>query len=112
MIVKCRPLFDHCVNVGNGDKDLGGPVRQGFGNGKLVQIARVIVVDGAPEEVSEITRRFFRSHRRPVDSVELGERLGRKIRNKSPFKHRPVGDSLQDGAVLPVVWVRHSFTSL
>jgi hypothetical protein len=38
-----------------------------------------------------------------VDSVELGERLGRKIRNKSPFKHRPVGDSLQDGAVLPVV---------
>jgi hypothetical protein len=58
MIVKRRSLFDDRVNVGNGDQDLGGPVGHGFGNGKLVQIARIIVVDGAPEKVPEITRRF------------------------------------------------------
>jgi hypothetical protein len=45
--------------------------------------------------------------RRSVDSVELGERLGRKIWNKSSFKHRPMENSLQDRAVLPVVCVRY-----
>jgi hypothetical protein len=34
-----------------------------------------------------------------VDSVDLGERLGRKIWNQSSFKHRPMGDALQDRAV-------------
>ena len=63
----------------------------GFGNGKLVQI----------------TRRFLNSRRWPVDSVELGERLDRKIWNKSSFKHRPMGNSLQDRAVLSVFCVRH-----
>jgi hypothetical protein len=42
-----------------------------------------------------------------VDSVELGERLDRKIWNKSSFKHRSMGNSLQDRAVLSVVCVRH-----
>jgi hypothetical protein len=56
MIVKYRLLLDDSVNVGNGDKDLGGPVGHAFGNGKLVQITRIIVVDGAPEKVPEITR--------------------------------------------------------
>ena len=56
MIVKRRLLLDDRVHVGNGDQDLGGPVRYGFGNGKLVQITRIIVVNGAPEKVPEITR--------------------------------------------------------
>jgi hypothetical protein len=99
MIVKRRSLLDDSVNVGNGDQDLCGPVGHGFDNGKLVQIARIIVVDGAPEKVPEITRRSLSSHRRPVDSVEFGERLGRKIRNKSSFKHRPMGNSSQNQAV-------------
>jgi hypothetical protein len=43
-----------------------------------------------------------------VDSVEFGERLERKIRNESFFKHHPMGDSLQDQAVLSVVSIRHS----
>jgi hypothetical protein len=48
------------------------------------------------EKVPEITRRFLSSRRWPVDSVEFGERLERKIWNKSSFKHRPMGNSLQD----------------
>ena len=47
MIVKRRLLFDDRVSVGNGDQDLGGSVAHGLGNGKLVQIARIIVVDGS-----------------------------------------------------------------
>jgi len=107
MIVKCRLLLDDSVNVGNGDQDLGGPVRHGFGHGKLVQITRIIVVDGAPEKAPEITRRFLSSRRWPVDFVEFGERLGRKIWNKSSFKHRPMGDLLQDQAVWSAGCIRH-----
>ena len=110
MIVQCRSLFDDRVNVGNSDQDLGGPVGQGLGNGKLIQIPRIIVVNGAPEEVPEIARRLLSPRRRPVDSVELGERQGRKIREESSCKHRPMGDSLQDRAV--VVRIRHNVTLL
>jgi hypothetical protein len=81
---------------GNGDKDLYGPSGHGFGNGKLVQIARSIVVYGAPDKVSEITRRFFSSCCRPVDSAELGECPEREIGTKSSFNHRPTGNSLQE----------------
>jgi hypothetical protein len=107
MIVNCRSPLDDRVNVGNGDQDLGGPVGHGLGNGKLVQIARIIVVDGTPEQVPKITRRLLSLRRWGVDSVKLGERLGRKIWNKSSFKHRPMGNSLQDRAVLSVVCIRH-----
>jgi hypothetical protein len=112
MIVKCRSLLDDRVNVGNGDKNLCGPVGHGFGNGKLVQITRIIIVDGAPEKVPEITGRFLSLRRWPVDSVEFGERLGWKIWNKSSFQHRPMGNSLQDGAVLSVVCSHHNVTFL
>ena len=76
MIVQRRSLLHDSVNVGNGGKDLGGPVGHGLGNGKLIQIARITVVDGAPEKAPEITRRSLSSRRRSVDPVEFGERLG------------------------------------
>jgi hypothetical protein len=105
-------LLDDRVNVGNGDQELGGPIGHGFSNGKLVQIARIIVVNGAPEKVPEITRRSLNLRRRPVDSIKLGERRGRKIWNQPFFEHHPMGNSLQDRAVLSVVCIRHNFTFL
>ena len=87
MVIKYRLLLDNSVNIGNGDKDLYGPVGHGFGNGKLVQITRIIVVDGTPEKVPHISRRFLSSRCRPMDSVELGDCLRRKIRKKSSFYH-------------------------
>ena len=114
MASNCSPILDSLpddrINVGNGDQDLGGPVGHGFGDGKLVQITRIIVVYGAPEKVPEIARRRPGSDRRPVNSVELGKRLGRKIRNQSSIQHRLMGDSLQDRAVLPVVGAVHNIS--
>ena len=107
MVIQRRWFFDERINVGNGHQDLDGSVRQSFRNRKLVQIARIIVVYRAPEQVPEITRRCLGSRRRAVDSVQLGERLGRKIRNESSLEHRPVGNPLQDRAVLFVVCARH-----
>ena len=111
MIVKRRSLLDDRVNVGDGDQDLCCPVGQGFGNGKLIQITRIIVVNGAPEKVPEITRCPLISCRRPVDQVELGERLGRKVRNEPSFNHCPMRNSPQDRAVLFSVCSGHDDTS-
>ncbi len=111
MIIKCRLLLDDRVYIGNGDQNLCSPVRHGLSDGKLVQITRIIVVEGEPGKVPEITRRLLSSPRWPVDFVELGERLERKIRNKSSFKHHPMGDSFQDRAVLSIVRMGHGFAS-
>lgn len=107
MIIQCRWLFNDLGNIGNRDKDLCSPIGQGLCNGKLVQIPRIIIVDGTPDKVSEIKRRFHHTRRRPVDFVEFGDRLDRKIRNQSSFQHCPAGNSLQDRAVLSCVGIRH-----
>jgi hypothetical protein len=112
MIIECRFVPNDRVNIGNSDKDLCGPVGHRFGNGKLIQITRIVVVDGTPEKVPEIACRFVSSRCWPVDSVELGERLRRKIWRESSFEHRPMGNSLQNRAVLSVVSIRHHVTFL
>ena len=69
-----RLFLDKYVNVGNGNKDFYSPVSgRASATGKLVEILRIIVVDGAPEQVSEIARRVLGSHSRFVNSVELGD---------------------------------------
>ncbi len=110
MIIECRPLFDDGVHIGDGDADLHGSCRHGFSNGKLIQIERIIIVDGAPEKVSEIARRCFSLCYRPADPVQLGKCLGREIREQSSFQHYPMSNSLQDGTVLYVVGIRHHVT--
>ena len=61
--------------------------------GELIQIPRIIVIDGTPGKVPEVSRRFFSSNCWTVDSIELGQRLGWGIRKKPSFKHRPPGDA-------------------
>jgi hypothetical protein len=57
VIVKRRLLLDDSVHIGNGDKDLCRPIGHGFGNGKLIQVARIIVVYGTPDKISQIAGR-------------------------------------------------------
>jgi len=112
MIVKRRLLLDDSVNVGNGDKDLGGPSGNGFGNGKLVQITRIIVVDGAPEKVPEITSRFPSSRAGPWIPSSSASAWGGKIGDEPLSSIARWATSLQDRAVLSVVCVRHYVTFL
>jgi hypothetical protein len=86
------------------------PARHGFRNGKLIQIARSIVVYGSPDKVPEITRRFFSSYLRRVNCDELGEYLEREVGKKSSFKHRPTSQFFLNRAVLSVVFIRHAVT--
>jgi len=92
MIVQRRSLFDDRIHIGNGDQDLYspiGPALAGFGNGKLAQIKRIIVVDKAPEKGPEIAGRFLSSRRRHADFVELGKRPRQKNPAKVLFQASP-----------------------
>jgi hypothetical protein len=93
MSVNCRLLLDDRVHIGDGDKDFCAPSGHSLDDRKLVQIARIIVIYGTPYKVPEITRRFLCSRRRSANSVELPACLEREIGKKSPFKHRPTGNS-------------------
>ena len=57
VIVKRCAFLDKSIHIGNGDEDFRGTPRKGFGHGKLVQVARIVVVDGAPEKAPEIAVR-------------------------------------------------------
>ncbi len=105
-------LLDDRVHVGDGDQDFYGTIGHDFDNRKLVEIARIIVVYGAPYKVPEITRRFLCSRCRSANSVELPACLEREVGKKSPFKHRPTGNSSQDRALLSIVSIHHIFTLL
>ena len=94
MTVNCRTTLDDRIYVSHGNEYLHLVSKHRLGNGKLVQVPGVVIVNGAPEKVPEIMRRFLSSRRWPVDSVEFGQRLERKIWNKSAFEHRPMGNFL------------------
>ena len=110
MAVEGRLFRDQRVDVGNGDQDLDGSLGQRFGHGELVQVARIVVVDRAPQEGGEIANRVIRAGRRPVDLIELGQGLIGKIRGEPAFQHRLVSHALQPNAIGGVVGVGHRVT--
>ena len=48
VVVDGRPFFDQRFHVGHGNQDLHLVIGQRLGNGELIQVKRVIVVDGSP----------------------------------------------------------------
>jgi hypothetical protein len=96
------PLYNG-IDIGNCNKDLYGPLRHRLGNGKLVQIAGLVVVNGTPTKISEVTGRSADVRDGLPDSIKLGKGLWRKIGKKPSVKHRPAGNALQDGTVLRIV---------
>jgi hypothetical protein len=54
-----RTVLDDGIHVGHGDEDLHLVARQGLRNGKLVQVAGVVVVDGSPQEVRSARNRWY-----------------------------------------------------
>ena len=84
------------------------PSGHGFRDGELIEVARVVVVDGGPQQVPEVadgvgpsTALRARSNRRGrPELVEFGQGGGRKIGEETAVQHRPAGDTFEDCAVL------------
>ena len=98
--VNRRAALDDRIDVGHGNQDLDFVSGHRLGDGKLVQVARVVVVDGSPEQVSEVANLFPVDACRVLNQAEFAQCFGGKVGEQSPFGHRPAGDSLQNGTVL------------
>jgi hypothetical protein len=100
--VKRRAVFHGGVHVGDGDQNLDGVSGEGLGDRELIQIARVIVVDGGPQQAGQIANRRGRviGHCRCLNALQLGGRRLRERLGAIPSRASPAGQSLQDGTVL------------
>ena len=68
-----------------------------FGDGELVEIARVVVVDGAPQQVAHVAQALF--VRRGVDGFGLlGGRVG-EIGGEAALEHGLAGNVFQNLAM-------------
>ena len=96
-------FLDQRIHVRHGDEDLCLSLRHRFGKGELVQVLRVVIVDGSPEQISQVTSLRGKAHIcRGLNLGKLGDGLRGKFGEQSSRKHDSPGDVLQGDAVLGV----------
>ena len=105
MVVDGRALFDQRIDVGNGHQQLDGAARQRFADGQLVQVQRIVVVDGTPQQSGQVldSRRRFAS-----GTGEQGQLLADAVRElglQSAFGHGAGGNTEEVGALVGAVGV-------
>ena len=113
VVVDRRALLDDGVHIRDRDKDLYRTLRHRLGDGELVQITGVVIVDRRPGEVTQVARSPGTAGRSRPDIVELGERRAGEVGQQSPFDHRPMSDPPQSGALqagvrihsVPLPWI-------
>ena len=71
MLVDGRAFFDQGVDIGNGHHHPHLALVQGLDASELIQVARVVVVDGAPQQVGELADVVARLEHRPLERMHL-----------------------------------------
>ena len=94
VFIQGRPGFHQCIHIGHGYQDLYTILCHWSGNGELIQVTRVVVVNGTPEQVAQVADRGCGLLGGSLDAVELGKGFRGKIREQTSLKHDPVGDVL------------------
>jgi hypothetical protein len=106
------------VHVRDGHADPDGVSGEGVGDGQLIQIAGVIVVDGRPREVRQVanlrgvTARVTAGSGGRRHRPEFGRRRRWKGGEQASLEHRPLGNALQDRTMLLMGVCRHRDPSL
>ena len=105
MPIDRRITRDQRIDIGNGDEDrrLG---TADLGDRELIQIARVVVVDGAPQKMAQVAPALSGCRVRPVSCrlplfrqlLDLGRGCRRKRRLEPAFQHRLTRDRSERGA--------------
>ena len=90
MIVDWSARFDECIDIGDRDEHPDVSAAEILCHRKLVEIAGIVVVDGAPQEIAQIANAVLT--RRLTDRREL--LLGRcgKIGLETAIDHRLTRD--------------------
>ena len=89
------------VDIRDCDHDLDDSVGERFGDGELIEIARVVVVDGRPEQGAQV------ADRRTGLRVGLGDRLRLSLCFRREVGQQPVLDhglSRDGGEVVHSQW--------
>ncbi len=86
-------------HVGDRHQDPRAAVHLALRDGELIQVLRVVVVDGAPEQLAQVGRGG--AVRGDVGQrAGLGQRLGRELRLQAVLDHRLARDAHQQVALL------------
>ena len=89
MIVDRRAALHERVHVRNGDEDANFAVAGVLRDRELIEIARVVVVDRAPQQLAHVARIILG---RLVDRGELFLDGGPEVRRETLVAHRLVGN--------------------
>ena len=100
VLVDRRTALDDRIHVGHGHQYLDLVAGHRLGNGKLVQVTGVVVVDGSPQQAPEVADLAVAAGRRGPNPAQFAQCFGREVGEQSPLEHHPAGDRLQDGTVL------------
>ena len=93
--VERRTAADQRVDVRDRDEDLHLPGGQRLGDGELVEVARVVVVDRAPEPVAEVADRGIARDGGRRQRADLGQDRRREVGLEPALAHRPPRDRLE-----------------
>ena len=97
-------MFHQRDHVSHSHKKSYEAFEQLLGNGELIQVTRVIIVNGSPQKVPHVTNtgRTGCCPRR-LKSAKLGESCAGKIREQPSLQHDSAGDAFQKGTVVHTV---------
>ena len=83
-----RAFGDEGVDVGDRDEHPRRVTGERLGHRQLIEVARVVVVDRAPEELAQVPHGLFGRLSRCRERRRLGQCVGRKIRIEAAPAHR------------------------
>ncbi len=105
VLVNGRAFFDQCVHVGDGHQHFDAAFAQQLADGELVQIERVIVVDGTPKQTREIANGRIGVAAGAGDRGQLLRDSGRELGLQAALGHDADSNANEVGAEMVVVGV-------
>jgi hypothetical protein len=99
MTIDRRSFRHRRIHVGDRDQHLDVTRWKRLRHRELVEITRIIVVDRAPQQRSQVADRFFGGGRRALDRARLHQRVLRDGGLEAAFAHRLYGDGSEVGAL-------------
>ncbi len=101
-----RQAGDDRIHVGDGHEDFDLVAGQGLGDRQLVEVLGVIVIDGGPEQVSQVARgvvgRGDLARDRGFDASDFGQGVCGEVREQTSIAHGLAGKFLQKSTGLLV----------
>ncbi len=104
-----KPCFHQRDHIRHGNIEPHIAIRRFLGSRELIQVARIIIVNRRPQHAPQVTNLrgafsgFNPSSSMSLKAGKLGECGRGEIRQQSTLKHRLMGDTLQNGMVVPAI---------